>query len=131
MNPAGPLFFILLGVVVSNRLRGTIDDSKLSFMQTFLTDVGTTEEPISTIGWSSVGTDEPQTFYTTTVSPTPGNDITTVDPNTLVVRATVESSTVTGAIPASEDVMNMCNCASANIATLLGCDPPLASCAHG
>ncbi len=131
MNPPRSLFLVaFLGLVSSNNLRGTAEDNKLSFLETFLSDdVVSTVEPISTLSWSTIGTDEPATFYTTTVKPT-GNDITTVDPNTLIVKATVEGSTVSGDIPASEDLMNMCNCASANLSTLLGCDPPLTSCTH-
>ena len=131
MNPMHYLFPSLVTVVIGSRFRGPhaiIPD--FSFLETMSDDSTTTESPTTTtLGWTTVGTDEPTTFYSTTVSPT-GNDISTMDPNGLVVNVTMNGSTVTDAIPAKPDQMDMCNCASANITTLLGCESASVTCTH-
>ena len=63
-----------------------------------------------------------------TTTPPPEPLITPAPPETYTISVPVDDVNVTSAVAVSEDLMSMCNCANAQLASTLGCDPPLTTC---
>jgi len=79
----------------------------------------------------AVSTDEPspaQTILSAEAAEKAEPSIAPASPDEYKITVTVEDPQVESKVAVSTELMDMCNCASAAMATVLKCDPPVTGC---